>query len=595
MCGITGWYLQPGTELPPSLLNRLSDSLSHRGPDDKGEFRDPTAGLALAQRRLSIIDLSLSGHQPMIHPDTGDVLVFNGEIYNYRDLRLELERSGCRFRSSSDTEVLLNGLVFWGLLPCLKRLRGMYAFAWWRLAERALHLARDPLGIKPLYYSHPQTGGGFVFASEIKAFMVLPGFVHEVDRRALGQFLEFGYTFEADRTIFSSVRKLPPGHYLTVRDGIAGQAERFFSPQLNLDHGRTSEEWQEELYATLRQVVAEHLIADVPVGLLLSGGLDSSLIAALAAKLAPVRTLCMGFADSTVDERPYARQVAHFIGVEHEEVLIVPGEIQPLLESAAYDFDDLFADWGTISTRLLYQQCRERGIKVVIVGEGADELFGGYDIFRRSDSRLPQEAWLFQLYRNYCGRRYGRYFGAFRCRMLEYLKATGGERFAAIRLFESREQLPNNFVMKVDKASMAASVEARTPFLDQRVAEIAYRIPPRHLLSATSEKEVLRRLAERYRLLPEATLSRRKFGASIAASWMDESPSFRQYARERILAPGGWTKALGLDGAMRAYFLHGRSGYPFPWSISIFSNLAWRLLLLELWAPHYRAMVPARN
>ena len=587
MCGITGWLLQPGTELPPAVLDGLSESIRHRGPDDAGEYRDPAAGLALAQRRLSIIDLSPGGHQPMIHPDTGDVLVFNGEIYNFRELRADLERRGCRFRSSSDTEVLLQGLAIWGLRPCLERLRGMYAFAWWRPAERVLHLARDPLGIKPLYYGQPPSGAGFVFASEIKAFLSLPGFTRQVDRRALGQFLEFGYTFEAERTIFAGVRKLPPGHWLTVRAGVAGPPERYFFPELRVDDARTSEDWQEELYVTLRQVVAEHLIADVPVGLLLSGGLDSSLLAALAAQSVPVRTLCMGFADSAVDERPHAREVARFIGAEHEEVLIAPGEIQSALEQAAVDFDDLFADWGTVSTRLLYQKCRERGIKVVIVGEGSDELFGGYGVFRRSQSRAPCDWWLFQLYRNYCGRRHGRYFGAFRARMREYLDATGNDRFAAIRLFESREQLPNNYVMKVDKASMAVSVEARTPFLDQRVAEIAYRMPARYLLSADSEKEVLRRLAERYRLLPEATVRRRKFGASIAASWMDESESFRRYARDIILAPGGWTEALGLDGAMRSYFLHGRSGYPFPRAISIFSNLAWRLLTLELWSQAY--------
>ncbi|MCU0808290.1 MAG: asparagine synthase (glutamine-hydrolyzing) [Candidatus Contendobacter sp.] len=590
MCGITGWFLSPGTELQPAILDQLSESIRHRGPDDSGEYRDPTAGLALAHRRLSIVDLSPGGHQPMIHPDTGDVLVFNGEIYNFRELRAELESQGCRFRSSSDTEVLLQGLAVWGLQPCLERLRGMYAFAWWRPAERALHLARDPLGIKPLYYGEPPHGAGFVFASEIKAFLSVPGFARRVDRRALGQFLEFGYTFEAERTIFAGVRKLPPGHLLTVRAGVAGPLERFFTPEVRVDESRASADWEAELYATLQQVVAEHLIADVPVGLLLSGGLDSSLLAALAAQSAPVRTFSMGFANSAVDERPQARAVARFIGAEHQEILITPEEIRDDLERAAYDFDDLFADWGTISTRLLYRKSRDLGIKVVIVGEGSDELFGGYGIFRRGWSRVPRDGWLFQLYRNYAGRRYGRFFGAFRARMREYLDATGGDRFAAIRLFESRDQLPNNYVMKVDKASMAVSVEARVPFLDQRVAEIAYRMPGRHLLSADSEKNVLRRVAERYHLLPEATLRRRKFGASIAASWMDESESFRCYARDIILASGGWTEALGLDGAMRAYFLHGRTGYPFPRAISLFSNLAWRLLILELWARAYEVI-----
>ena len=258
---------------------------------------------------------------------------------------------------------------------------------------------------------------------------------------------------------------------------------------------------EKELHATLDEVTAQHLIADVPVGLLLSGGLDSSLIAALAARQTKVRTFTMGFAHSDLDERAQARRVARHIGSEHEEIVIAPQEVTDDLESTIACFDDLFADWGTISTRLLYGKCRERGIKVVLVGEGADELFGGYDVFRSSASRAPADWWLFQLYRSYCGRRYGRYFGAFRALMRDYLNSVDGDRFDAIRLFETRNQLPNNYVMKVDKASMSVSVEARVPYLDQRVAEIAYRIPKSLLLAEGTEKNVLRRVARRFQLL----------------------------------------------------------------------------------------------
>jgi asparagine synthase (glutamine-hydrolysing) len=587
MCGIVGWLTKPGNEMPPIVLSRLTSSIRHRGPDDAGEYHDHIAGLALAHRRLSIIDPSLQGHQPMIHPESGDVLAFNGEIYNFRELRTELERYGCHFRSNCDTEVLMQGLAFWGLKLCLNRLRGMFAFAWWNSAESTLYLVRDPLGIKPLYYCDSPQGQGIVFASEIKALLSPLGIARRLDRRALRQFLEFGYTFDAECTIFEGVCKLPPGHFLMIRGGMAERVERYFYPNLKVDNSPTSEDWEDEIYATLQLVIAQHLHADAPLGLLLSGGLDSSLAASFAARSTTVRTLCMAFADSVIDERPHARDVARFIGAKHEEVLITVDDIQSVLEGTAYDFDDLFADWGTITTRFLYQKCRDRGIKVVIVGEGADELFGGYDIFRQGFSHLPQNLWLYRIYRNYCGRRYGCCFGLFQNRMREYLASTGGDRFAAIRLFESREQLPNNYVMKVDKSSMAVSVEARTPFLDQRVAEIAYRIPARHLISATSAKLVLRRMAQRYRLLPESTFRRPKFGASIAVSWMDESLSFREFARGIILAPGNWTEALGLDAAMKEYFLRDRTGYPFPHAISIFRNLAWRLLILELWARAY--------
>ena len=296
----------------------------------------------------------------------------------------------------------------------------------------------------------------------------------------------------------------------------------------------------------------------------------------------------MGFAHSDLDERAHARRVARHIGSEHEEILITPREVSDDLESTIACFDDLFADWGTISTRLLYRKCRERGIKVVLVGEGADELFGGYDVFRSSASRAPADWWLFQLYRSYCGRRYGRYFGAFRALMRDYLNSVDGDRFDAVRLFETRNQLPNNYVMKVDKASMSVSVEARVPYLDQRVAEIAYRIPKNLLLAEGTEKNMLRRVARRFQLLPEETLARPKLGGSMAASWLDEQPAFRSFAKDIILAKGGWTEALGLRPAMVDYFVNNRAGYAFPRAVSIFRNLAWRLLILEMWSNAYR-------
>jgi asparagine synthase (glutamine-hydrolysing) len=301
-----------------------------------------------------------------------------------------------------------------------------------------------------------------------------------------------------------------------------------------------------------------------------------------------VRTFTMGFANSNLDERAYARRVARHIGSEHEEILIAPREVSDGLESAIACFDDLFADWGTISTRLLYEKCRERGIKVVLVGEGADELLGGYNVFRSSDSRAPTDWWLFQLYRQYCGRRYGRYFGTFRALMRDYLNSADGDRFDAVRLFETRNQLPNNYVMKVDKASMSVSVEARVPYLDQRVAEIAYRIPKKLLLAEGTEKNVLRRVASRFQLLPEETLARPKLGGSMATSWMDDQPTFRNFAKGVILAKGGWTEALGLRPAMVEYFVNNRAGYAFPRAVSIFRSLAWRLLILEMWSKAYR-------
>jgi asparagine synthase (glutamine-hydrolysing) len=221
---------------------------------------------------------------------------------------------------------------------------------------------------------------------------------------------------------------------------------------------------------------------------------------------------------------------------------------------------------------------------VVLVGEGSDELFGGYDIFRQAGSKAPTDLWLFQIYRRYAGRRYGRSFAAFRAVMKRHLRDSGGDRFAAIRLFETRNQLPNNYVMKVDKASMSVSVEARTPFLDQRIAEAAYTYPAGALLDAKTEKKLLRGVARRFNLLPEFALTRPKRGGSMASSWMDDHAAFRSYAESVILAGGTWTAALGLEPAMRDYFRQRRTGYAFPRALSIFRNLAWRLLILELWS-----------
>src|SRR5262245_47857518 len=585
MCGIAGW-LTPSRPFKACDLDRLLQAIAHRGPDDVGAYFDDDAGIALGHKRLSIIDLSSGGHQPMVNEDNGDVLTFNGEIYNFRELRTELEGHGMRFRSQSDSEVLLMAFQRWGP-DCTQHIRGMFAFALWRASERALYLVRDPMGVKPLYYWCPPSGG-VVFASEVKAFLQLPDFPARVDARALGQFLEFGYCFELERSVFDGVRRLPAGHFLRVQCGEQPELQRYFAPELVPVPQLNEQNSEEELFETLRLVVRQHLVADVPVGLLLSGGLDSSLVAALAAQDASIRTICMGFTESLVDERPHAATVARFIGSEHEEVLISPEEILTSLSDTIPYFDDLFADWGTVTTRLLYAKCRERGIKVVVVGEGADELFGGYDIFRQSFSKAPTEWWLFKLYRYYAGQRHGRYFGTFRSTMREYLDSTQGDRFAAMRLFESRNQLPGNYVMKVDKASMSVSVEARVPFLDQRVAEIAYRIPREQLLSRNTEKQILRKIAHAHQLLPHATVQRRKFGASIAANWMDDSLMFRRYAQEKILDSGSWTAALGLRKAMNEYFVRNRAGYSFPRAISIFRNLAWRLLVLEMWCKSYK-------
>jgi len=588
MCGIAGWSLKQGVSRDDLELVAMADAIEHRGPDDRGYFYDREHGVAFAHNRLSIIDLSPAGHQPMASEDGRFVLSYNGELYNFLELRTELEKLGHPFHSRTDSEVVLRSFIQWGP-ACLDRFNGMFAFAIWSAGDGKLLLARDPLGMKPLYYATLPGDQGFVFASEIKAFLALPDFKVRINRDALEQFLEFGYTFDDHATSLEGVFKLPPGHSMEVVEGVAHQPRPFFTPPAPAANDtREERDREQELYETLSEVVSQHLIADVPVGLLLSGGLDSSVVAALAARHTRITTISMGFAESKIDERPYARSVANHIGSDHREITIHPHEISEGLEEIAWYFDDLFADWGTVSTRLMYKKCREAGIKVVLVGEGSDELFGGYAIFDAAlRARGPMTWKLFQLYRRYAGRRYGSYFAKYAAIMRRYLGESNGDLFSAVRLFESRNQLPNNYVMKVDKASMSVSVEARAPFLDRRVAELAYRTPADCLLKEGANKHLLRSMAERFELLPLETTRREKFGASIAASWMDESQKFREYARQVILDRNGWVDELGLRAPMTDYFNGTRAGYAFPRAISLFSNLAWRLLLLNLWSRRY--------
>jgi asparagine synthase (glutamine-hydrolysing) len=411
MCGIAGSLQTPGSASLDAVRSLL-ELMPHRGPDDRGTFADATAGVALGHLRLSIIDLSPAGHQPMFN-ETGDVaLVFNGEIYNFQELRAQLLKAGHRFMSRTDSEVLVHGYEEWGE-GLVEKLCGMFAFAIWDVRKRSLFLARDPLGMKPLYYWRGPRGA-FTFASEIKAFLALDDFHPVPNLRALRQFLELNFIYDPHETSLAGVCKLPAGCTLTVRRGEALPAPRryFTPPPVEPFAEGTLDQRTDRLYDVLDHVVREHMIADVPVGLLLSGGLDSSIVAALAARHTKVRTISMAFADSKIDERPFARIVSEHIGSEHEEVVIHSEEIAADLERAVWYVDDLFGDWGVISTMLLYGKCRAAGVKVVLVGEGSDELFGGYPNYvscgGAEADRLGFLRKTLRLYRWFSGRRWGR-------------------------------------------------------------------------------------------------------------------------------------------------------------------------------------------
>lgn len=581
MCGVTGWIgLAPRAD-DRQILAELTGALAHRGPDGEGAYFAPEAGLALGHRRLAILDLTAASAQPMIDAASGVALSYNGELFNFRDLKNELEARGHTFHSSGDVEVLLRSFLEWRE-ACFEKLAGMFALALWDPRERALWLARDALGIKPLFYCRLPSGG-VVFSSEARALARRPEVELRVRRSGLACYLEFGFQLGERESIFAGVEKLGPGEVLRLTpEGGSRRSWHFVPASPAVAQPRPVEERIDRLDETLRRVVAEHLVADVPVGVLLSGGLDSSLVTALAARSGPPTTVSMGFAESDHDERAWAARAAAHVGSHHHEVLLRPAEVLAELDTCAGTFDDLFADFGTVTTRMLYRRCRDLGLKVILVGEGADELFGGYPTFEEA-ARPASELSTFRLYRRYASRRWGAGYPRFRRVLREHLARSGGDLFHAVRLFETRNQMPGNYVMKVDRASMSVSVEARAPFLDRRVAELALATPREQLLREGTNKWLLRQVARREGMLPEATADRPKVGGSIAASWMSDSPELRRVARERVLRRKGWAAALGLRPAMLRYF-DGRGGYPPPHPLSLLEHLAWRLLLLESWA-----------
>jgi asparagine synthase (glutamine-hydrolysing) len=566
MCGICGIATTHGGP-DVSSLRAMSDLLVHRGPDSAGEHVD--TGIALAARRLSIIDLA-HGDQPIANEDGSCVVVQNGEIYNYPELRRELERAGHELRTRCDTEALVHLYEDHGP-GFAERLRGMFAVAIWDARRRRLVLARDPYGIKPLYYRH--VGDELRFASEVRA---LPR--GEIDLDALEAFLAFN-SIPAPYSIFRDVRKLPAGHVLVWEDG-AVSLERYARPgPAAADELRTGDEAElvEEVRTRLRDSVRAHLLSDVPVGVLLSGGVDSAALAALAAQETPepVHTFTIGFEERSFDERADARLVAERYGTEHHELLIRP-EPELLLRALADAFDEPFADSSALPTYLVSQLAAEH-VKVALSGEGGDELFGGYytyaaDLFadrvaplariarplvealpastRRASldykaKRFVRAAHLPPLERHHgwkeifspdaraelTGSRAA--FDPVDVYRARYDETAGAPRLARLQDVDFGVYLVDDLLVKTDRASMAHSLEVRVPFLDPLVTNLAFALPTRQKVRGFAKKVLLRKAVEP--LVPAEVVHGRKRGFSIpAAAWL--RGELEPFARE-TLAP----------------------------------------------------------
>jgi asparagine synthase (glutamine-hydrolysing) len=610
MCGITGIVDKRGVD--DRLLIAMRDAMVHRGPDDAGIWLRQDRTVGLAHRRLSIIDLSPDGKQPMVDRTGKICITFNGEIYNFQAIREELEKSGHVFTSRSDTEVLLNAYEEWGV-DCLQRFNGMFAFGLYDRDKDILFLARDRVGKKPLYYTHGN--GRFMFSSEIKALLKDGSLAHDIDLQALNYYLTFGY-IAGEQSIFSSIKKLPPAHAMIYDI----QADRvtlweYWDP-LHAPHRVLSEpELLDELDRLLLDAVRLRMISDVPLGAFLSGGVDSSLIVAMMHKVSvgPVKTFSIGFEESRYNELSFARVIADYFKTQHCEIMVKPDAFSVLPELVR-QFDEPFADSSMIPTYYVSKATREH-VTVALSGDGGDELFGGYTSYqatlgnyyiakmipapvRRGISHLsawlperwkgkrqllrlqydPYDAFVDRCSHTFFSQRYRTkilkpdVLASLNDRMTvpekgrrDFLKTCPGDFINQLSFADFKMYLPDDILTKVDRASMLVSLEVRAPLLDYRIAEFSFRQVPGNLkVKGMTKKYLLKKLAQRY--LPGELDMNRKWGFAIpVAEWFrgpllnqtrdillaDASGLFRQDAIEHLLDE----HRNGIDHAARLFAL----------------------------------------
>ncbi|HZO39994.1 MAG TPA: asparagine synthase (glutamine-hydrolyzing) [Methylomirabilota bacterium] len=580
MCGIAGfWCPDRGTPTAHlSALTRMTRALAHRGPDAEGHWLDSEFGVALGHRRLSIIDLSPTGTQPMRSASGRFTIIFNGEIYNFRRLRQELMAMGAAFQGSSDTEVLLAAFEQWGVASTIPRTSGMFALAVWDAKTHSLWLARDRMGEKPLYVA--QFNGQLAFASELKAFHTLRDFPADIEPAAMWDLMRNGY-IGGRHTIYRAVSRLLPGELAVVAlgDGVPViRTQRYWSlhdhlrPRAN-DRFASDESATDALDTLLREVVRDEMVADVPVGAFLSGGIDSSLIVALMQAVAtrPVRTFTIGFRENTHDESPYARDVAKHLGTDHTEIILSADDALAFVERLPQVFDEPFADSSQLPT-LLVSSVTRRHVTVALSGDGGDELFGGYSQYVTRDSigqlvdRVPRmlcrplgaalratprplltallargSTWapntrarlVRELQRPSRAWSYESLLAGW-VEPADILSATHARQAArresprwpdartdveARMAFDMEHYLPDDILVKVDRSSMACSLETRAPLLDHRVVEFALSQPLHHKIRDRRGKFLLRNLLARY--VPLALVDRPKRGFAVPlAAWL---------------------------------------------------------------------------
>jgi asparagine synthase (glutamine-hydrolysing) len=628
MCGLAGFWQHPQNDFAEieALAVRMADSLAHRGPDDQGVWGDLQAGIALAHRRLAILDLSPAGHQPMVSPSGRYVIVFNGEIYNHLELRAELaQNTAVAWRGHSDTETLLAAFETWGITRTLERSVGMFALVLWDRHERALTLARDRMGEKPLYYGWQR--GVFLFASELKALSRHPAFVGAIDREALARYFLFGYV-PAPQSIYQGIFKLPQGAFLTLTEsawatGAIPTPQPYWSLKEAALAARANpfcggvEEALAELEARLRLAIKGQMLADVPVGAFLSGGIDSSTVVALmqAESAQPVRTFTIGFPEHDFNEADHARAVARHLGCEHTELFVAHDQLLATTERLPALFDEPFADSSQIPTFLVAQLTREQ-VTVSLSGDGGDELFAGYHHYRWPSSAKGLVARILALPKplqraaaavmaalpfpydrekryhrahlvNGDPQAIYRYWGLqhwFPPPVLrsalpnplhphwpDWLEASPAERML---YFDQMTYLPDDLLVKTDRVAMAVSLESRMPFLDHRLVEWSWRLPLSLKIRAGQGKWLLRQLL--YRFVPQPLVDRPKTPFGVPLDRWLRGP-LREWA-ESLLAEERLKREGFLDPApirqrWRIHLSGQRNFAPLLWDVLVFQ--AW--------------------
>ena len=642
MCGIAGFLAAPGAAAAADLERRaraMGDALAHRGPDDHGVWSHAEAGIALCQRRLSIVDLSPAGHQPM-HSGSGRyVITYNGEIYNFQDLRAELEAKGVTFRGHSDTEVMLEAFAAYGIEPTIKRLIGMFAIALWDRETRTLTLIRDRLGIKPLYWA--KFGSLFMFGSELKALHAVPGWEARIDRRAVGSYLRHDYV-PAPHTIYEGVSKLEPGSILTLPWGGEPTIKRFWDARSVARNGvanpitGSDAELTDQLETLLQDAVKRRMVADVPVGAFLSGGVDSSTVVALmqSANQGRVKTFSIGFDIPDYNEAPHAAAVARHLNTEHTELTVTSDEAMDVIPRLPHMFDEPFSDSSQIPTFLVSALTRQH-VTVSLSGDGGDELFAGYNRYHlalkmwRSLSLMPVPARraMAASIRSVSPDRWSRLLSPLPARLRpgaigdklhkmadvltqpdnsaiyrrlvthwepssvmpaadEYETVLTDKTVSAdlpkfldqMQFLDLVTYLPDDILTKVDRASMAVALEARVPLIDHRVVEFAWRLPHHMKVRNGVNKWLLREVL--YRHVPKALIERPKMGFGIPIGEWLRGP-LRDWAESLLdahaLADGGLLDAARVRQVWQEH-LSGRRNWQY---------LIWNVVMLQAWRQHW--------